>query len=77
LNNLVLDSESLNNVLENKSVSRQDIVEIYQKAVENPNDLFLVSQNLRKKFKKNTDVLKPFLLQGNNQSRNTQKQETG
>jgi len=44
----------LNNILENKSVSRQDIIEIYQKAIENPNDLFSVSQILRKKFKKNS-----------------------
>jgi 7,8-didemethyl-8-hydroxy-5-deazariboflavin synthase CofG subunit len=48
LNNLVFDSESLNNILENKPVS------IYQKAVENPNDLFLVAQSLRKKFKGNS-----------------------
>lgn len=54
MNNLVYDSESLNNVLENKSVSRQDIIEIYQKAIKNPNDLFQVSQNLRKKFKKDS-----------------------
>lgn len=54
MNNLVFDSESLNNILENKSVSRQDIIEIYQKAIENPNDLFSVSQILRKKFKKNS-----------------------
>ena len=54
MNNLVFDSESLNNILEGKSVSRQDIIEIYQKSVENPNDLFQVSQNLRKKYKKNS-----------------------
>jgi 7,8-didemethyl-8-hydroxy-5-deazariboflavin synthase CofG subunit len=54
LNNLVFDSESLNNILENKPVSRQDIIDIYQKAVENPNDLFLVAQSLRKKFKGNS-----------------------
>lgn len=54
MNNLVFDSESLNNILEGKSVSRQDIIEIYQKAVENPNDLFQVSQNLRKKYKKDS-----------------------
>jgi len=54
LNNLVFDSESLNNILENKPVSRQEIVEIYQKAVEDPNDLFQVSQNLRIKFKKDS-----------------------
>lgn len=54
MNNLVFDSESLNNILENKSVSRQDIIEIYQKATKNPNDLFKVSQNLRKKYKKDS-----------------------
>jgi len=54
LNNLVFDSESLNNILENKPISHQDIIEIYQKAVKNPTDLFLVSQNLRKKFKSNS-----------------------
>ncbi len=54
MNNLVLDSEGLNNILENKSVSRQDIIEIYQKATENPDDLFQVSQNLRRKYKKNS-----------------------
>ena len=54
MNNLVFDSESLNNVLENKSISHQDAIEIYQKAVENPNDLFSVAQSLRKKFKKDS-----------------------
>jgi 7,8-didemethyl-8-hydroxy-5-deazariboflavin synthase CofG subunit len=54
LNNLVFDSESLNSILENKPVSRQDIIEIYQKAIVNPNDLFSVAQNLRKKFKKDS-----------------------
>jgi len=54
LNNLVFDSENLNNILENKPVSHQDAMEIYQKAVENPNDLFSVAQSLRKKFKKDS-----------------------
>ena len=49
-----MDSESLNNILENKPVSRQEIIEIYQKAIKNPNDLFQVSQNLRKKYKKDS-----------------------
>ena len=35
-------------------MSRQDVDWIYQNAVENPNDLFLVAQNLRKKFKGNS-----------------------
>ena len=54
MNNLVFDSESLNNILENKPVSRQDTIDIYQKSIENSNDLFLVSQSLRKKFKGNS-----------------------
>lgn len=54
MNNLVFDSESLNKILEDKSVSRQDIIEIYQKATKNPDELFLISQNLRKKYKKDS-----------------------
>ena len=54
MNGLVLSSESLNNVLENKSVSRQEINIIYQNALKDPSDLFSVAQNLREKFKKNS-----------------------
>ena len=54
MNNLVLDSECLNGILENKQVSRQDVSEIYQKALKNPNELFSTAQNLRKKFKGNS-----------------------
>ena len=54
MNDLVFDSESLNNILENKPASYQEVIEIYQKSMENPNDLFSVSQILRKKYKKNT-----------------------
>jgi len=54
LNSLVLNSESLNNVLENKTISRQDIIEIYQHAVKDPRELYSVAQNLRIKFKKDT-----------------------
>jgi len=50
----VLNSESLNNVLENKVISRQDIMAIYQNAVEDSSELFSVAQNLRKKFKKDS-----------------------
>ena len=50
----MLDSESLNNVLENKMVSFQDTVEIYQNAKSNPSELFLTAQKLRGKFKQNT-----------------------
>ena len=54
MNSLVLNSESLNNVLENKTISRQNIIEIYQHAVKDPRDLYSVAQNLRVKFKKDT-----------------------
>lgn len=53
MNNLVLDSESLNNVLENKPITQHEVIEIYQKSIKNPNEIFLVAQNLRKKFKEN------------------------
>lgn len=49
----MLNSESLNNVLENKTISRQDIFEIYQNAVDEPSELFSTAQNLRIKFKQN------------------------
>jgi 7,8-didemethyl-8-hydroxy-5-deazariboflavin synthase len=54
LNKLVLNSESLNNVLENKTISRQDVIGIYQQAKNDPEELFSTAQNLREKFKKNT-----------------------
>jgi len=54
LNKLVLNSESLNNVLENKIISNTDILQIYQDAKVDPSELFSAAQNLRKKFKGNT-----------------------
>ena len=54
MNKLVLNSESLNNVLENKTISRQEIIEIYQYAIKDPKEPFSVAHNLRKKFKKET-----------------------
>ena len=50
----MLNDDSLNNVLENKIISRQDIMDIYQNAVEDSSELFSVAQNLRKKFKKDS-----------------------
>ena len=52
--NLTLKSEILNNVLENKSITRQEIIEIYQNSTKNSNDLFLTAQNLRMKNKNNS-----------------------
>ena len=54
LNKLVLNSESLNKVLENKTIPRENISEIYQNAINDPTELFSAAQNLREKFKKNT-----------------------
>jgi len=54
LNKLVLNSESLNNVLESKEISRQDVLEIYHHAKINPVELFSVAQNLRIRFKNET-----------------------
>ncbi len=50
----MLNSESLNNVLEDKVISRQSVIEVYQNAVKDPGELFLAAQNLRKKFKKDS-----------------------
>jgi 7,8-didemethyl-8-hydroxy-5-deazariboflavin synthase CofG subunit len=47
----VLNSESLNNVLENKSISRDEIIQIYEKSKNSPIELFSTAQSLRKKFK--------------------------
>ena len=53
-NHLVLKSEHLNNILEDKAISKQDVFEIYNKAVTDPQELFLTAQNLRMKFKNRT-----------------------
>ena len=50
----MLNSEGLNRVLENKAISHQDVIEIYQNAIKNPNELFSSAQSLRKKFKKDS-----------------------
>ena len=50
----MLGSESLNSVLENREIHRDEIIQIYQNALNDPNELFLTAQALRKKFKKNT-----------------------
>jgi len=50
----VLKSESLNNVLENKIVSYENALQIYQDAKIDPSELFSTAQNLREKFKGKT-----------------------
>ena len=54
MNNLVLESESLNKVLENKTISFDDSFQIYQDAIKDSSELISTAQNLRKKFKGNT-----------------------
>ncbi|MDH5463209.1 MAG: 7,8-didemethyl-8-hydroxy-5-deazariboflavin synthase subunit CofG [Nitrosopumilus sp.] len=54
MNDLVLDSEKLSHVLEDKEISQEDIIEVYRKSVEDPSELFSTAQNLRKKFKSNS-----------------------
>ncbi|MDO8641674.1 MAG: 7,8-didemethyl-8-hydroxy-5-deazariboflavin synthase subunit CofG, partial [Nitrosarchaeum sp.] len=54
MNKLVLNSESLNNVLENKIISRDEIIQIYENSKSNSNELFSTAQKLRKKFKENS-----------------------
>jgi len=53
LSKLVLKSEILNQVLEGKTIQKEDINKIYENSKKNPNELFLVAENLRKKFKTN------------------------
>ncbi|MDE0831910.1 MAG: 7,8-didemethyl-8-hydroxy-5-deazariboflavin synthase subunit CofG [Nitrosopumilus sp.] len=54
MTNVILKSEILNNVLENKPITRQEIIDIYQNSIKNSNDLFLTAQNLRIKNKNNS-----------------------
>ena len=49
---LMLKSEILNNVLENKVINRQEILDIYQNSIRNSDELFLTAQKLRIKNKK-------------------------
>ena len=54
MTNLTLESEILNNVLENKSINRQEIIDIYENSIKNSNDLFLTAQKLRSQNKINS-----------------------
>jgi len=54
MTNLTLESEILNNVLENKSINRQEIIDIYENSIKNTNDLFSTAQNLRIQNKNNS-----------------------
>ncbi len=50
----MLNSERLNNVLENKIISYAEALQIYQDAIIDPSELISTAQNLRKKFKGKT-----------------------
>jgi 7,8-didemethyl-8-hydroxy-5-deazariboflavin synthase len=50
----VLNSESLNNVLEDKTISREEIIQTYENSKNNSTELFSTAQVLREKFKKNS-----------------------
>ena len=50
----MLNSESLNHVLENKSISREEIINIYEKSLKDSSELFFTAKNLRQKSKNNT-----------------------
>ena len=50
----MLNSESLNSVLENKIISYPEALQIYQDAIIDPSELISTAQNLRKKFKGKT-----------------------
>ena len=52
--NLVLNSESLNNVLDDKKITYQEALQIFNDAKTNPIELFSTAQSLRQKFKQNT-----------------------
>lgn len=51
MNNLVLNSECLNNILENKTPSLEEVLDLYQSAKNNSEELFLAASNLREKNK--------------------------
>lgn len=50
----MLNSESLNNVLEDKIISRYEILQIYEDSKSSQTELFSTAQRLRNKFKKNS-----------------------
>ena len=52
MNKLVLNSESLIKVLENKVISRTNILDVYQQSQNDQGELFATARKLRKKYKK-------------------------
>ena len=54
MNKIMLKSENLNQVLENKMISYVDALQIYQDSKINPSELFSAAQYLRRKFKGST-----------------------
>ena len=53
MNNLVLSSESLNKILENKTLSIADIYDVYQEATKNSSELFTAAKTIRERNKGN------------------------
>ena len=53
MNNLVLSSESLNKILENKTLSIADIKDVYQEATKNSSELFTAAKTIRERNKGN------------------------
>ncbi|ARS64700.1 FO synthase subunit 1 [Candidatus Nitrosomarinus catalina] len=54
MTNVILESEILNNVLENKEIDRHEIIDIYQKSISSSNELFATAQKLRIRNKNNS-----------------------
>ena len=54
MTSLILKSEILNNVLENKSINREEIIDIYQNSIKNSEELFSTAQKLRTENKNNS-----------------------
>ena len=50
MNRLEINSELLNNVIEDKEISKYEILEIYNNSLHNNHELFSVGQMLQKKF---------------------------
>ncbi len=53
MSKLILNSEPLNRVLENKSISKGEVLELFEKLQNKPDELFQTAETLRRKYKKN------------------------
>ncbi len=71
LNKLVLSSESLNGTLENRTATRQELIEIYHDATRDPGELFSAARILRSRFKGGVTFSKKAFLNIVNLCRDT------